>query len=164
MTSVDRGALPYRPCVGIVLANTDGLVFAGQRIDTQGDAWQMPQGGIEEGEDPEAAALRELEEETEIREVRLLSETDGWLRYDLPPDVRDNVWNGRFVGQAQKWFAMLFNGDDSDIRLDGKHAEFRIWKWMDADALLNLVVDFKQPLYQAIFAEFATVITELRNK
>ncbi len=146
-----------------MVTNRNGLVLAAERLDAPG-AWQMPQGGIEEGEDPEAAALRELEEETGIREIRLLSETDGWLRYDLPPDVRDSVWNGRFVGQAQKWFAMLFNGNDSDIRLDGKHAEFRTWKWMDADALVNLVVDFKKPLYQAIFAEFAPVITGLRNK
>jgi len=151
----------YRRGVGVMVVNGDGLVFAAERLDTPG-AWQMPQGGIDEGEDPFKAALRELEEETGIRSVHLLAESDGWLLYDLPPHLQGKVWKGRFIGQAQKWYALRFDGNDSEIRLDGAHAEFGAWQWLNAAALPDLIVGFKQPLYRAIVAEFAAVVAEQR--
>ena len=132
------GGLPYRPCAGVVLINAEGLIFAGQRIDTQG-AWQMPQGGIDEGEDPRQAALRELVEETGVSpdKVQVLAETPGWVYYDLPPELLGKVWKGRYGGQRQKWVLMRFLGQDADIRIDTDHPEFQEWRWMPAAALLE---------------------------
>lgn len=147
----------YRRGVGIVLLNCDGLVFAAERIDTPG-AWQMPQGGIDAGEEPAAAARRELAEETGIECATILAESRGWLSYDLPADLRARVWQGRYIGQAQKWFAMRFDGADSDIRIDGDRAEFSAWRWIAPERLPALIVGFKQPLYEAVLAEFAPIV------
>lgn len=149
---------PYRLGVGILLTNREGLVFAGQRIDTPEPAWQLPQGGIDEGETPQAAALRELGEETGVTTARIIAETKDWLSYDLPPDLSAKVWKGRYRGQKQKWFVMRFDGDDAEIRIDGPHPEFSIWKWMDVDQLPALIVPFKRDLYVRIVAELRDAV------
>jgi len=150
--------LPYRPCVGILLLNSDGLVFAGQRITMQSDIWQMPQGGIDAGEEPRVAALRELAEETSIDAVEVIGESRDWHRYDLPADLLGKVWRGRYRGQEQKWFAMRFQGTAADIDLDAHEPEFRTWQWMAADQLVRQIVPFKQAVYAAVVAEFARLI------
>lgn len=149
------GGLPYRPCAGVVLMNADGLVFAGQRIDSQG-AWQMPQGGIDKGETPAQAALRELTEETGVSadRVELLDEASDWVFYDLPPELLGKVWKGKFGGQKQKWFLLRFLGDDSDIRIDTDHPEFDRWCWMQPDDLITHIVPFKRDVYRQVFALF----------
>lgn len=145
---------PYRPCVGIMLLNAQHLVFVGQRIDQQIEAWQMPQGGIDEGEDPRAAAFRELEEEIGSGNAEILAESRAWLNYDLPPDLADKVWKGRFRGQAQKWFAMRFLGDDAEIDIDTEHPEFEAWRWVPMVDLPRLIVPFKRDNYEKVVAEF----------
>lgn len=150
----------YRRGVGIMLLNREASVFVAERIDTPG-AWQMPQGGIDAGEAPAAAACRELAEETGIDRVTILAESRGWLSYDLPADLRGRVWQGRYAGQAQKWFAMRFDGADADIRVDGAHAEFSAWQWIAPERLPDLIVGFKRSLYETVLAEFAPVIAAL---
>jgi putative (di)nucleoside polyphosphate hydrolase len=148
----------YRPGVGILLFDRAGRVFVAQRVDTPG-AWQMPQGGIDRGEDPETAALRELAEETGTSQAAIVAATHGWLTYDLPPDLQGKVWGGRFRGQAQKWFAARYAGTDADIDLDAHHPrEFSEWCWVALDALPDLIVDFKRPLYRAIVAELGPAV------
>jgi putative (di)nucleoside polyphosphate hydrolase len=157
--------LPYRPCVGVTVLNSAGLVFVGRRssgpehIDAT-HVWQMPQGGIDPGEDPWPAALRELYEETSIRSVERLGEVPDWLSYDIPPDIIGAAWGGRFRGQTQKWFALRFIGDDSEINVlspgGGVHtAEFLAWKWEPIANLPDLVVPFKRPVYERVVKEFA---------
>jgi len=152
--SVDPATLPYRPCVGVTLINREGLVFVARRIDTEMEAWQMPQGGIDEGEDPATAALRELEEEVGTNKAEIIAETKDWLQYDLPHDLIGKVWKGRYRGQRQKWFAMRFLGDDADINLETEHPEFCAWKWERLERLPNLIVPFKRKIYQDIVSEF----------
>lgn len=152
--SVDPATLPYRPCVGVTLINREGLVFVARRIDTEMEAWQMPQGGIDEGEDPATAALRELEEEVGTNKAEIIAETKDWLQYDLPHDLIGKVWKGRYRGQRQKWFAMRFLGDDTDINLETEHPEFCAWKWERLERLPNLIVPFKRKIYQDIVSEF----------
>lgn len=150
----DIAARPYRLGVGVMLLNRDGLVFVAQRIDTPG-AWQMPQGGIDDGEDPRAAAARELEEETGTTKAEIIAESRGWLTYDLPPEALDRVaWGKRYRGQKQKWFAMRFLGKDSDIDIAAdKHPEFSEWRWAPVGSLVELIVPFKRDLYRQVVAE-----------
>lgn len=152
--------LPYRPCAGIMLANRAGLVFVGQRLDNPGDAWQMPQGGIDDGEDPEAAAFRELSEETGLlpHHVDLLARSREEYFYDLPPELQGNIWGGQWRGQRQWWFLMRFKGDEADINIATHHPEFSRWKWAEAQELPHLIVPFKKRIYEALVAEFGPLI------
>ena len=149
-------ALPYRPCAGVVLVNPAGLVFAGQRIDSPSPAWQMPQGGIDPGEAPVAAAIRELGEEIGVGPtlVELVAEMPDWVIYDLPPELLGKVWGGRFRGQRQRWFLYRFLGRDSDIRIDLPHPEFSRWRWIGADEMLAGIVPFKRDAYAQVIAAF----------
>jgi putative (di)nucleoside polyphosphate hydrolase len=164
MTEPER--LPYRPCVGVMLLNAEGRVFVGRRIDRTdepegaGTWWQMPQGGLDEGEDPEQAARRELVEETGVRSAHFLARTRDWLTYDLPPKLVGTAWGGRFRGQKQLWFAMRFEGDDREIDLgprDGHEAEFDAWQWVSLKDLPGLIVPFKRKVYLAVIDEFAAL-------
>lgn len=163
MTEEEIRALPYRPCVGVMVVNGAGQVWAGKRIDNPGDAWQMPQGGIDPGEDPRDAALRELVEETSIPAdaVEVLGETDGWLPYDLPHDLVPKLWKGRFRGQEQKWFLLRFTGDDSLVRIDTDDPEFSHWAWMEPGELVEKIVPFKRGIYDAVFAAFVPKLERL---
>ncbi|MDS9466571.1 RNA pyrophosphohydrolase [Paracoccus sp. MBLB3053] len=152
--------LPYRPCAGVVLINGDGLVFAGQRIDNPGHAWQMPQGGIDAGESPREAALRELVEETGVPPnlVEVLAESPDWVTYDLPAELLGKVWKGRFGGQQQKWLALRFLGSDSDVKIETEHPEFDRWQWMPAAELLQSIVPFKRSVYEQVFTDFRELL------
>ena len=147
--------LPYRPGVGVMLLNPAGQVFVGQRIDSHVEAWQMPQGGIDPGEDPYAAALRELEEETGVAPhlTTLVAETVDWLCYDLPPELQGRIWGGKYRGQRQKWYALRFHGTDADVNIATAHPEFRAWKWAAPEQLPDLIVPFKRALYGQIVGE-----------
>jgi putative (di)nucleoside polyphosphate hydrolase len=158
----DLATLPYRPCVGVMLVNAQGLVFVGKRIDNRvGDFWQMPQGGIDEDEDLHAAGLRELAEETGVggNHVALLAQTREELFYDLPDELLGTLWNGRYRGQRQHWLLARFTGEDSDIRLDAHHPpEFSEWKWVQPKRLPQLIVPFKKRVYRAVLEEFRDLI------
>ena len=157
MSSASKKALPYRPCVGILLFNADRQVWVGERGDTPG-AWQMPQGGIDPGETPAASAVRELREETGIERAELVAETLGWIRYDLPDDLIGIVWHGRWRGQEQKWFAARFLGTDQEVNIAGEHPEFTAWRWVAPEQLASLVVPFKREVYRAVVAELLPAI------
>jgi len=161
MSPNEISKLPYRPNVGVMLVNADGLVFAGQRLDamrlgTGETAWQMPQGGIDKGEDPRAAALRELEEETGVRPdlVTVEAEMPGWVTYDLPPDIVPKIWKGRFRGQKQRWFLMRFRGTDDQIVIETEHPEFRQWRWIEPGEMIDRIVPFKRAIYAEVLAAF----------
>ncbi len=167
--------LPYRPCVGIMLMNAGGRVFVGRRRTETGPehvsdpyAWQMPQGGIDRGEDPYQAALRELYEETNVRSVRLLAEAPEWYAYDLPSFVAGRAWKGRYRGQTQKWFAFLFTGDEREIDIrnpaGGRHRpEFDDWRWEAMERLPELIIPFKRPVYEKVVAAFRDVRPDSRG-
>jgi putative (di)nucleoside polyphosphate hydrolase len=156
--------LPYRPCVGVMLISRAGRVFVGRRIGgpehvDETHAWQMPQGGVDEEEDPYQAALRELYEETSVRSVEKLGETKGWLKYDIPRAIVGQAWQGKYRGQKQKWYALRFTGKDSEIDIEapaGGHApEFVEWRWERAARLPDLIVPFKRKVYERVVREFA---------
>ncbi len=149
----------YRPCAGVVLAKADGLIFTGERIDTPG-AWQMPQGGIDDGETPEQAALRELEEETGVPAAlgTLEAMTPEWITYELPEHLRQKLWKGRYSGQKQKWALIRFHGTDADIDIDQKHPEFARWRWSTAEQVLSDIVPFKRPVYEQVIAAFRDML------
>jgi putative (di)nucleoside polyphosphate hydrolase len=150
-----KGDLPYRKGVGAVLINRDGLVFVARRIDTPGDAWQLPQGAIEDGEKAHRAVLRELAEEIGTSKAEIIAESKRWYRYDLPEDLVGRVWGGKYRGQKQRWFALRFTGTDADINLaaDG-HPEFDAWRWVPIETLPALAVAFKRRLYEDLIEEF----------
>ncbi|MEQ8899092.1 MAG: RNA pyrophosphohydrolase [Roseovarius sp.] len=156
MTDDTKNDQPYRPCVGVMLANTAGDVFVGQRIDNPGPAWQMPQGGIDDDEDPQRAALRELWEETGVLPslVKVEAETKDWISYDLPADIAGHIWGGKFRGQTQKWFLLRFQGSDSDINIATQHPEFSEWRWLPPEELVDAIVPFKREVYQQVLEEF----------
>jgi putative (di)nucleoside polyphosphate hydrolase len=147
-------SLPYRPCVGIMLLNKDRKVFVAQRIEQVIEAWQMPQGGIDDGEGPAVAALRELEEEIGTGHARIIAESRDWLSYDLPPELIGKAWRGKYRGQRMKWFAMDFLGIDSDIDLNTANPEFQQWRWEDMYKLPDVIVPFKRDLYAQLVEEF----------
>ena len=146
--------LPYRPCVGVMLINAEGLVFVGRRIDQTVEGWQMPQGGIDQGETPEQAALRELKEEIGTDKAKPLREMEGWLDYDLPQHLLGVALKGRYRGQRQKWLAMRFTGNDSDIDVNTHEPEFADWKWLAMEALPRLIVPFKRDTYAKVIDAF----------
>lgn len=159
--AIFKDQLPYRPCVGVMLLNRDGLVWVGRRYDKANDGgpgkwWQMPQGGIDASEDAARAALRELEEETSVRSAEIIAEAPDWLTYDLPDHLIGVAWQGRYRGQKQKWFAARFLGDDSEIDLapEGHKPEFDAWRWAPMDELPQLIVPFKRPVYEQVVKAF----------
>jgi putative (di)nucleoside polyphosphate hydrolase len=154
----------YRPNVGVILVNRDGLVFVAARLDNPADAWQMPQGGIDKGEDPRVAALRELEEEIGTGKAEIVAESEGWHEYDLPPELVGKMWGGKYRGQKQKWFVLRFLGKDKDIDLDTRHPEFRDWKWVPFEQVPDLIVPFKRELYRELVETFGDVVKSLKIK
>ncbi|OYU41046.1 MAG: RNA pyrophosphohydrolase [Pseudorhodobacter sp. PARRP1] len=154
--TLDPESLPYRPCVGVMLINAQGRIFAGQRLDNPVPAWQMPQGGIDAGEKPRAAALRELWEETGVTAdlVEFIAKTDDWVTYDLPPDLLGRVWGGKYRGQRQKWFLFRFLGDDAQVNIASEHPEFSKWCWIGADDMVAAIVPFKRKVYEEVVQAF----------
>ena len=151
-------ALPLRSGVGIVLLNKENKVFVARRIDNPKNFWQMPQGGVDKGEDFLKAAFRELKEETSIRSVELIKELEGTITYELPERLLGIIWKGKYRGQKQKWFLMRFIGEDSEININTKHPEFLDWKWIDLDLITDLVVDFKHHVYQEVKEKVKKII------
>jgi len=152
--------LPYRPGVGIMLLNRQGKVFVGRRIDQTVEGWQMPQGGIDAGETPQQAALRELQEEVGTDKATILRELDEWFAYELPPHLVGVALHGKYRGQKQKWFALRFTGTDGDIDLTKHEPEFAVWRWASMDELPELIVPFKREIYKKVIAAFRD-LTEL---
>jgi putative (di)nucleoside polyphosphate hydrolase len=138
----------------MMLVNKDNKVFVGKRIDNTAEAWQMPQGGVDDGENFEVAALRELYEEAGTRKVEIVAESKDWHYYDLPVDLVPKLWKGKYRGQKQKWFVLRFLGEDTDINIKTDHPEFSQWKWVDIDLLPEVIVPFKKDVYKAVVAEF----------
>ena len=150
--------LPFRSCVGIVVLNNENKVFVAKRIDNQNNFWQMPQGGVDEGEDYLTAAYRELEEETSIKNIKLIKELDGLIEYELPPHLLGLIWKGKYRGQEQKWFVVRFVGKDNEINIKTKNPEFYEWKWIDLENITDLVVDFKLHVYKEVKKKVKEII------
>lgn len=161
MTPEEIAKLPYRPCAGVMLVNAEGAVFVGQRRDSETQAWQMPQGGIDPGEDARTAALRELWEETGVpaEMITIEAETQGWIPYDIPHELVPHIWKGRFRGQEQKWFLFRFHGNDSDVNIETDHPEFTDWRWLPHDQLVDNIVSFKREVYKRVLNEFEEYLT-----
>jgi putative (di)nucleoside polyphosphate hydrolase len=157
-----RVVLPYRPSVGIMLLNHDKKVLIAQRIEIKAKAWQMPQGGIDKGEDPESAALRELKEEIGTNNVTIITKTQTPHKYDFPLSLIGRLWRGKYRGQSQTWFLMRFEGQDEEINVHTAHPEFSTWKWTEINNLIGLAVPFKRDLYRAIIEEFRPYITSIQ--
>lgn len=156
---------PYRRGVGAVVFDPTGRVLVARRIDTPGEAWQLPQGGIDEGEAPRAAVARELAEEIGTDKFEIIAESADWLAYDLPDDIADRVWEGRYRGQRQKWFAVRFTGVDSDVALGAApHPEFSDWKWVAIEILPDTIVAFKRAVYERLVAEFRPFVESVRAR
>ena len=161
--------LPYRPCVGAVLFNRDGLVWVGKRIPKSGDnfvdAWQMPQGGVDKGEDPAEAVFRELREETGIDAAEIIAETATWLTYELPDHLRGISWGGKYRGQKQKWYGLRYLGEDRDFDLNTyDKPEFSSWRWVRLEEVLGLIVPFKHDVYKQLVSEFRHLPERVMNK
>ncbi len=156
----DRDARRYRSGVGIMLVNMRNEIFIARRNDVPGKAWQMPQGGIDRDETPREAALRELKEEVGTANAEIIAESTRWLYYDLPEDFAKRAWGGRWKGQRQKWFVMLFRGEDAEINLATEHPEFDAWRWVAASDLESLAVTFKRHLYVSVLGEFAAIFRD----
>jgi len=157
-SAAEIAKLPYRKGTGLMMVNRRGEVFVARRIDMPSEAWQMPQGGIDKGESPREAAMRELKEEIGTDKAKIIAESAGWLTYDLPADLVPKLWGGRYRGQTQKWFLLRFTGKDSDIDIETDHPEFLYWKWAALHDLPKLLVPFKRKLYEDLLEEFAPLI------
>ena len=151
---------PYRNCVGLLVINKNGDVFIGKRIDSNLNAWQMPQGGIEDDEDPKTAGIREMEEEIGTKNAELIGEMSEWLNYDIPENLSHRLWNGKYRGQTQKWLAFKFLGDDSEINIKTKVPEFKEWKWENHKNLPSLAVPFKRDIYKKVIKEFEELFSK----
>jgi putative (di)nucleoside polyphosphate hydrolase len=159
--SKKKSDMGYRPCVGVMLINPQGLVWIGRRADKPNDEgsgqwWQMPQGGIDKGEDPAEAATRELCEETSVTSAEIIAESPDWYKYDLPPHLMGKSWGGKYRGQTQKWFALRFTGEDSEINLKrpGHKQEFDQWRWANMNEILGVIVPFKREVYEKVLSAF----------
>lgn len=159
MSSVPYEERPYRPCVGICIVNEEGMIFAGKRLDNRAEAWQMPQGGIDEGENVREACFREMKEEIGTDLAEWVDEHPDWLNYDIPEPLANRLWQGQFKGQAQKWVLLRYIGTDSDINIATKEPEFEKWKWMSIEQLVDLAVPFKKDVYRAVLSNFKTKIS-----
>lgn len=160
----DFSDLPYRPGVGMMVLSPEGLVFVARRIDMPSEAWQMPQGGIDEGETPEQAAIREFREEVGTDKVEIIAESERWLSYDLPEELLPRLWGGRFRGQNQKWFVVRFTGTDDDINIATENPEFLDWKWVELETIPDLIVPFKRRLYEDLVAEFGAIVRAFKDR
>jgi putative (di)nucleoside polyphosphate hydrolase len=162
---IDSATLPYRPCAGVMLVNREGRVFVGQRLDSTLEAWQMPQGGIDPGEDPLEAAWRELWEETGVErsKAELVATAPDELTYDLPEDLIGKVWKGKWRGQRQRWFLFRFLGEDHDVNIATAEPEFRAWRWAEPAELPDIIVPFKRDLYRELVHIFAAPLASLRR-
>lgn len=156
--------LPYRPSVGLMILNKKLEVFVGRRLDTKADAWQMPQGGIDPGETPEKAALREMKEEIGTNDAKIVAVTKQWYKYDLPEFLIPKLWNGQYRGQRQKWFLLEFLGKDEDININSAEVEFSDWRWVNLEDLPHMIVSFKKSLYISVIEEFRDIFIKLKQK
>ena len=152
--------LPYRLGVGMMIINHKGQIFVGKRVDTKLQAWQMPQGGIEVGETPSRAAMREMEEEIGSKAGHIIAESKNWYSYDIPKFMIPKLWDGNYKGQKQKWFLIKFTGSDDEINLATDHPEFEAWRWSDVDELPDIIIPFKKKLYKAVIEEFQSLLVK----